>query len=100
MRTKNEKMEMPTPCIHCGETFELNDGYESEKWHENTTICSSCHYLEETEIEDDELWEDINNEISDALYYLEKKEKLLERLSQENKNLILSISKLLSGSEV
>lgn len=60
--------EMPTPCAICGETFDLNDGRTSEKWRVDTTICNECWGKEQIEIEDDERWESLNMELSDALY--------------------------------
>ena len=97
---KNEEMEMPTPCQQCGEIFDLNDGYGSEKWHKNTVICEDCYRAEEKEVEEDERWEDINIEVTNALYGLDKEANISNLLDEENKNLILSISKLLNGSEV
>lgn len=86
-----EEMEMPTPCIHCGEIFDLNDGYGSEKWHPNVVICENCHSKEEAEIEEDERWEDINIEIGNALYEL-KEQGAWEKLSNDNKELIIQIA--------
>lgn len=80
--------EMPTPCVVCGETFDLNDGRCSEKWHKNTTICESCWEKEQEEIEEDELFEDANLEISNALW-LFKDRGAWERLSSENRKLII-----------
>lgn len=54
---------MPTPCRKCGETFDLTDGYPSEKWCPNTVICSGCHYNEELEIKHDEQVENLKDEI-------------------------------------
>lgn len=97
---ENEEMETPTPCQHCGKIFDLNDGYGSEKWHKNTVICENCYREEEKEVEEDERWEEINIEVSNALYGLDKEANISKLLDEENKNLILSISKLLSSSEV
>lgn len=99
MNYQNEEMEMPTPCQHCGEIFDLNDGYGSEKWYKNTVICENCYRKEEDEIEEDDRWEEINIDISNALYGLDKEPNISVLLDQSNKNLILSISKLLTGSE-
>ena len=49
-----DEFEMPTPCANCGELFDLNDGYASEKWFKGTIICEKCHDEEEQEIEEDE----------------------------------------------
>lgn len=94
------EMEMPTPCQQCGEVFDLNDGYGSEKWYPNTVICENCYREEENEIEEDERREEINIEISNALHGLDKEANISKLLDEKNKNLILSISKLLIGSEV
>lgn len=93
-----EEFEMPTLCQHCSNIFDLNDGYGSEKWHPNTVICENCYFEEEKEIEEDERWEEINIEVSNALYGLDKETNISKLLDKENKDLILSISKLLSGS--
>lgn len=85
-----EQMEMPTPCQHCGEIFDLNDGYGSEKWHKNVVICEKCYREEEAEIEEDERWEGINIEISNALYHL-KEEGAWGKLSDVNRALIIQI---------
>jgi len=61
-----ENMEEPTPCIHCGEWFDLQDGYGSEKWHPNTTICDNCRTKEIKEISKDEEIEDLTENLSDA----------------------------------
>lgn len=97
---ENEEMEMPTPCQHCGEIFDLNDGYGSEKWYKNTVICENCYREEEKEVEEDERWEEINIEVSNALYGLDKETNISKFLDEENKTLILTISKLLISSEV
>lgn len=91
-----EEMEMPTPCVHCGKIFDLNDGFGSEKWHPNTIICAGCYYKEEAEVEEDQRWEDINLELSNALYIL-KDEEYLSRVSQDNKKAIIEIALKLSG---
>ena len=88
-------MEMPTPCEHCGTTFDLYDGYASEKWHEGIVICSSCHEEEEKEMEEDDRWETINLDLSNSLYGLEKESLLLEKLDKQNKDQILQVAKLL-----
>lgn len=73
------EMEMPTPCQHCGEIFDLNDGYGSEKWYPNTIICDACHDKEQLEIERDEEIEDLKNQISDAeITIKDAKERLTE----------------------
>jgi len=86
-----EQMEMPTPCEHCGAIFDLNDGVCSNKWHLNTTICRQCGCEEEQEIEEDDRWEDINNEISNALYGLDKEKCAWAKITDENKALIIQL---------
>ena len=96
-----EPMEMPTPCEHCGAIFDLNDGYRSDKWHPNTTICEKCHEEEELEIEEDDRWEEINLEINNALYIPKTEEGAWAKVTDENKALIIQLvvqhSELLSG---
>ena len=92
---ENYDFEMPTPCQHCGEIFDLNDGFGSEKWYPNTVICEECHRKEEAEIEEDDRWKDINNEISNALYGLDKEDGAWAKITDENRALIIQ---LVSGS--
>lgn len=91
-----EEMDMPTPCMHCGELFDLNDGHGSGKWYPGTTICPQCSTQEDKEIEEDERWETINNEISNALYDLENEENLKIRIDEGNILKILKIAQKLS----
>lgn len=88
---ENYDFEMPTPCQHCGETFDLNDGYGSEKWYPNIVICQKCHEDEEAEIEEDERWDDINTEISNALYGLDKEDGAWAKITHENRALIIQL---------
>jgi hypothetical protein len=83
-------MEMPTPCEHCGKIFDLNDGYRSEKWHKNVVICEKCYREEEAEIEEDERWEGINIDVSNALYEL-KEDGAWAKLTDENRALIIQL---------
>ena len=76
-------MEMPTPCQHCGEIFDLNDGYPSEKWYPNTVICEECYRKEESEIEENERLYDLNIEVSNALF-----EVKWDELNEENQKMI------------
>lgn len=94
-----EEMEMPTPCEHCGDLFDLNDGYGSEKWHPNIVICEKCYAAEQSEIEDDDYWEGVNIEVSNALYSLDTHEGTKTMLSPENKAQILKVAELLKSSE-
>jgi hypothetical protein len=47
-------MEMPCPCQHCGEWFDLHDGRGSKLWYPGTVICLECSREEREEIEADE----------------------------------------------
>jgi len=86
-------MECPCPCEHCGNWFDLHDGYGSEKWYadQNLVICVDCHEKEELEIEEDDFWENVNMELSNALYGLDKKERAWEKLDKENQALIIDV---------
>lgn len=96
MEDYEEEMDMPTPCQHCGELFDLNDGGTSGKWYPNTIICPQCSDEEDKEIEEDERWETINDEISNALYDLENEENLKSRLDEDNILKILKIAQKLN----
>lgn len=96
MEDYKEEMDMPTPCIHCGELFDLNDGGTSGKWYPSTIICPQCSTQEDGEIEEDERWETINNEVSNALYDLENEENLKSRLDEDNIIKILKIAQKLN----
>lgn len=77
----NENMEMPTPCQHCGNWFDLNDGVGSEKWHPNTVICEECADLEEKEMDRDDLIRSLKAELADAEWTVENCRKRLKELS-------------------
>lgn len=77
-----EKMEMPTPCQKCGEIFDLLDGYDSEKWYPNTTICASCFKKEEKEIEVDEEISELKESLADAEYTIKDCTKRLIELGE------------------
>lgn len=87
----DETMDMPTPCEHCHNIFDLNDGYGSEKWHPNIIICEKCHYEEEEEIEEDEYYETLNIELGNALYGINEKKGAWQRLDKENQALIIQL---------
>jgi len=87
-----EQFDMPTPCRHCGETFDLYDGFGSDKWYQNIVICASCHEKESVEIEEDEMWYEINKELSNALFDLDKKDNLKNKLDSENIELIKKLA--------
>lgn len=44
-------MEMPTPCLGCGNTFEITEGISSGKYYPNHVICEKCGNDEHEEIE-------------------------------------------------
>ena len=89
-----ENFEMPTPCQHCGEIFDLNDGYGSEKWYPDIVICETCYREEEAEIDEDDRWETINIDVSNALYEVEQ-ENGWGKLTEENRE---SISNIINGN--
>jgi hypothetical protein len=93
--------EMPTPCEHCGKIFDLTDGRRSEKWYPNIVICEECAEEEEREIEEDDRWEEINIEVSNALYEL-KEEGAWAKLTDENRALIIQLvsNSLLSSENI
>ncbi|GGG34020.1 hypothetical protein GCM10011378_08060 [Hymenobacter glacieicola] len=47
----DEEMEMPCPCQHCGEWFDLHDGRSSKSWYPGTVICKECRDEEREEME-------------------------------------------------
>lgn len=92
--TKEEmenEMEMPTPCVHCGVIFDLNDGYGSEKWHKDIVICEKCFREEELELDRDDEIEDLCLQISDAEWTIKDANKRLLELgyaaAQQNADL-------------
>lgn len=85
--TPDHNMEMPTPCQKCGGWFDLNDGYGSEKWFPNTTICEDCYHEEEKEIEHDEKVQELTDQISVLEWDIEDNKKELERLKEELKTM-------------
>ncbi len=76
-------MEMPTFCQHCGTLFDLNDGYESEKWYQNIIICANCRCKENLEIDKDEQIEDLKIKISDSEFDIKEWKKQLKELESE-----------------
>lgn len=95
----NFEMDMPTPCTHCGDIFDLNDGYGSDKWYPNIVICENCYNKEQEEIEEDERWENINTELTNALYSLNQEKDINSRLSAENREQIRKIAALLPDKQ-
>ena len=90
MEIFDNEMETPTYCQHCCEIFDLNDGRCSEKWYPNVIICENCWNVEREEIEEGGRWEDINIDISNALYDIEK-EGAWSKLTHDNKRLIINL---------
>ena len=84
------EMEMPTPCLQCGETFDLTYGYESEIFHPGKTICESCNEQEQAEAEEQERWEEINIELYNALYGFREKHAW-KNLSDDNRKELESL---------
>lgn len=84
---------MPTPCNNCDMIFDLHDGYRSEKWFPDVTICEDCHDLEEKEIEMDAEIESMEDEISDAKQTL----KILEPRLKEFKAKQTSYGELINS---
>lgn len=44
---ETDDMEMPCPCIICGDWFELNDGFADQIRKKDTVICPVCNELQE-----------------------------------------------------
>jgi hypothetical protein len=61
-----EEMDMPTPCLKCGEIFDLHEGCRSNKWYPNNVICFDCSDKEDEEIELDDEIENLKRLIEDA----------------------------------
>lgn len=78
-------IEMPTPCIHCGDIFDLNDGWPSDKWYKNTTICDKCYQEEKEEIERDEELEHWLEVKENAEYDLREAKASLKKLNYDPK---------------
>lgn len=77
---REEEMEMPTPCAHCGGWFDLKDGYSSEKWYSGIVICEGCHTEEEAEVERDDEIEELNSQIEDAQHTIASAQERLKEL--------------------
>lgn len=91
-----EELQACFPCLRCSKSFSLDDERHSKKWYPNSTMCDKCYSEEAKEIEEDERWETINNEISNALYDLENEENLKGMLSEDNILKILKIAQKLN----
>lgn len=87
MHTHEEEMEMPTPCQHCGEWFDLNDGCGSVSWYPGTVICETCYKVEDKEMELSDDIENCRNAISDAEYMLKEQGEELVKLLQKQKEI-------------
>ena len=83
-------------CKCCNELFTLDNECDSKRLHPDSVFCGQCVEKVRAEIEEDERWETINNEISNALYDLENEENLKGRLSEDNILKILRIAQKLN----
>lgn len=90
-------------CKCCNELFTLDNecdysanAPDSKRLHPDSVFCGQCVEKVRAEIEEDERWETINNEVSNALYDLENEEKLKSRLNEANILKILKIAQKLS----
>jgi hypothetical protein len=87
MYEETDKMEMPTPCQHCGEWFDLNDGCHSVKWYPNTIICEKCGDKEEKIIELEDELEDIKINYENAKWDVDHYGKRIKEIEEELKKL-------------
>lgn len=90
-------------CTCCNELFTLDNGLDhlvntpdSKRLHPDSVFCGQCVEKVRAEIEEDERWETINNEISNALYDLENEDNLKSRISEDNIIKILKIAQKLN----
>lgn len=86
-------------CKCCNELFTLDNECDylvndpdSKRLHPDSIFCRQCIDKVRAEIEEDERWETINNEISNVLYDLENEENLKGRLDEDNILKILKIA--------
>ena len=93
----------PRICKCCNESFTLDNVWDhlvntsdSKRLHPDSVFCGQCVEKVCAEIEEDDRWETINNEISNALYDLEDEENLKSRLSEDNILKILKIAQRLN----
>ncbi len=87
MYEETDEMEMPTPCQHCGEWFDLNDGCPSEKWYPNTVICEKCGEQEEKIIELEAELEDTKIDYENAKWDVDHYGKRIKEIEEELKKL-------------
>ena len=90
-------------CTCCNELFTLDNGCDhlvntsdSKRLHPDSVFCRQCVEKVCAEIEEDERWETINNEISNALCDLENEDNLKSRISEDNIIKILKIAQKLN----
>ena len=83
-------------CKCCNEIFTLDNECDSKRLHTDSIFCKQCVDKVRAEIEENDRWETINNEISNALYDLENEDNLKGRLSEDNILKILKISQKLN----
>ena len=90
-------------CKCCNELFTLDNECDSlvndpdsKRLHPDSIFCRQCIDKVRAEIEEDERWETINNEISNALDDLENEDNLKSRISEDNIIKILKIAQKLN----
>ena len=90
-------------CKCCNEIFTLDNECDylandpnSKRLHTDSIFCRQCVDKVRAEIEENDRWETINNEISNALYDLENEENLKSRLDEDNILKILKIAQKLN----
>lgn len=84
-----EEMEMPTPCQHCGEWFDLHDGCGSEKWYPGTVICETCSNEEDEEIMVDNEVEQLSQDIEEAEFTLKEAYARLAELGRPRSKVLI-----------
>jgi uncharacterized Zn finger protein (UPF0148 family) len=82
-----DEMDMPCPCTHCGEWFDLHDGCSSEEWYPGTVICAACGQEEEEEFEKNERIEELREELAEAKWALQDAQETIVRTEKELKEL-------------
>lgn len=85
--TDPDEMDMPCPCTHCGDWFDLQEGMRSEKWYPGTVFCETCAQEEETEIELDEEIEELKLELEEAEHSLEEAQQTIDRTNKRLREL-------------
>jgi hypothetical protein len=73
-----DDMEEPTPCMECGEWFELSEGYKSLEG--PIMICEKCHEEEVAAAEKEEKVNDLKEKIEELEFDLLQAKKELAEL--------------------